>query len=400
MPYYSYQVRDKKGKHIKSQTFAMNKQELIKLLQKDELLILSVTESAGIEEKHRRKLHKKVRLRDLNLFAKEMAVLIENGVPLIDAFDIVLKQVESSELLKILTEMKKDLEGGASFRDAVFKHSKVFGSFWYDMIEAGELSGQLPFVMRQIVVFIESTVAMRKKVISAFIYPSLLFIVATLVIFVFVFKVIPIFAGLFSSFGAELPLLTKMVVALSDILRRHFLIIFIIFIAVIFILARAIMTKRGRRICENLFFKTPILGGFLLALSIERFASTLGVLMKSGISIVKALDVAGRASQSLVLSERISEAKVKVMGGLPFSETLEQTGLFPPLPVQLILVAERTGNFSGMLEEISKYYNEIVDTFVTRFTALLEPAVLLFMSVVIGGLVIAMFMPIFKLAGM
>jgi len=400
MPYYTYKVKDKGGKVTQNQTFSQNRQELIKLLHKDELLILSLEETVATEEKFRRKLHKKIKHSDLAFFAKELAVLLENGVPLIEAFEVTLKQIESQGLLKIVTQVRKDVEGGLSFKDAISKHRKVFGNLWQDLIGAGELSGQLPYIMRQLESFIEAQIQIRKKVMNALLYPSLLLVLAVAAVFVFVFKVIPIFEGIFDSFGSELPALTLSVIKLSSILRSYFWVVLVIFVALIVSIKKFISTTAGKRIYEKILFSTPVMGGFALSLSIERFTSTLGVLVRSGIPIVKALEISGMASQSVMLGDRIEEARVKVMGGLPLSEGLRQTGLFSPIVVQLILVAEKTGNFSGMLEEISKYYNDNIDTFVSRFTALLEPLVLILMAAVIGTLVIAMFLPIFKIANL
>jgi type IV pilus assembly protein PilC len=268
------------------------------------------------------------------------------------------------------------------------------------MIDAGEISGQLPFVMRQIVVFLQSREDLKKKTINAFLYPALLLTLALFTILVFVFRVVPIFEELFSTFGGKLPVFTSVIISGSNFARRYFIVVAIVAGILGFIVKRALSTKPGRRLYETMLLNTPVAGNLFLALSIEKFASTLGVLLKSGIPIIRALEVAVKTSQSLIFSERVEEAKVKVMGGLPFSEALLQTSIFPPLAVQLVLVAEKTGNFSGMLEEISKYYNDIIDVAVTRFTTLIGPIVLIFMAFVIGALIIAMFLPIFKFASL
>lgn len=398
MPYYAYEAREKNGKLIKSQTFAINRQELIKILQKEDLVILSVNESAPLEEKLRQKLHRKARLTDLILFSKEMAVLLENGVPLVEALDVVYKQIESVELMKVLKDMKERIEGGSTLHDAISAHPKVFSGVWQDMVEAGELSGQLPFVMRQVSTFLEARNELSKKTINAFLYPVLLLVLATFTIFVFVFRVVPVFEELFATFNAKLPPFTAVMVTLSNVVRHYFFIVVILFVIGMFIAGKVVATKNGRRMYENIIMGLPVLGSLVMALAIERFSSTLGVLLKSGIPILKALEVAARSTQSAVFSDRVEEAKVKVIGGLPLSEALHQTGLFPPLTVQLVLVGEKTGNFSGMMEEISKYYSDVIDNAVTRFTTLLGPVVLIIMAFVIGSLIIAMFLPIFKFA--
>jgi len=400
MPYYDYEGREKTGKLIKSQAFALNKQEMIKLLHGQGLLIISVKEATAITDKYRKKFHRRATTGDLVLFAKQFAILLENGVAMIDAFDVMLKQMESSDLIKALQEIKKDVEGGDTLRDAIARHPRIFGSFWHDMIDAGEISGQLPFVMRQIVVFLQSREDLKKKTINAFIYPALLLTLALFTILVFIFRVVPIFEELFSTFGGKLPVFTSVIISGSNFARRYFIVVAIVAGILGFIVKRGLSTKPGRRLYETILLNTPVAGNLFLSLSIEKFASTLGVLLKSGIPIIRALEVAVKTSQSLIFSERVEEAKVKVMGGLPFSEALQQTSIFPPLAIQLVLVAEKTGNFSGMLEEISKYYNDIIDVAVTRFTTLIGPIVLIFMAFVIGALIIAMFLPIFKFASL
>lgn len=398
MPYYAYEAREKNGKLVKSHTFAVNKQELIKILQKEDLLILSVKESAPLEERYRRKLHKKARLRDLILFSKEMAILFENGVPIVEALDVVYKQIESSELARVAGDMKEALESGASFRDAIARHPKVFSGLWQDMIEAGELSGQLPFVMRQISIFLAARDDLQKKTVNAFLYPVLLLILAAFTIFVFIFRVVPVFDELFATFNAKLPFFTLLAVSASNAIRRYFFVFIILIAIAIAIIGRIVSTKEGRRVYENIVFRMPILGDLLMSLAIERFAATFGVLLKSGIPILRALEVSVKSTQSAIFTDKVEDAKVKIMAGLPLSEALHQTGLFPPLTVQLVLVGEKTGNFSGMMEEVSRYYSDVIDTTITRFTTLLGPIVLIFMAIIIGSLIIAMFLPIFKFA--
>lgn len=398
MPYYNYEATGKGGKPVRGQASAMNRQEMIASLQREGFIILSIKESAPISEKFHRKLHKKARQRDLILFAKEMAILLENGVVITEALEVILKQMDSVDLINALKDVKKNIENGTTFHGAIDKHPGIFGDFWRDMIDAGEVSGQLPFVIRQLESFLESSDRLRKKMVNALIYPALLFTVATFVVCVFMFKIVPVFQDLFTTFGGRLPAFTEMVLGISMMFRKYFLLMLVAVAIMIFMFKKAVSTKNGRRLYENFLMKLPVMGSLFLSLAIEKFSSTLGVLLKSGIPIIRAMEVASRISGSLMFTERIDEARAKVTAGLPFSDALGQTGLFPPLAVQLVLVAEKTGNFSGMLEEISRYYSDVVDLAVTRFTAVIEPIVLMFMAVVIGGLLIAMFLPIFKLA--
>ncbi|MDD4957287.1 MAG: type II secretion system F family protein [Candidatus Omnitrophica bacterium] len=398
MPYYSYKIRDKKGRIIKNHMFTSSEQDLVKVLQREGALVLGIKEMEAIETKTRRKMHKKVTIEDLVLFAKELAILLENGIPLIETFEVAIKQIESQQLLVAAEQVKVDLERGTSFRESIARHPTIFNDLWCDLVEAGELSGQLPFVLRQILEFLESRANLHKQISNAFLYPILLLGLAIATVLVFILKVVPIFEELFSSFDAKLPPFTQVIVDISNIVKDYFLMVATGLGLLVFFFIKAISTKYGRRVYEGVLFKIPILGRFLLALAIQTFTTTLSVLIKSGIPIMKGLEVASKTPQSLLFDEQIEQAKVRVMGGEPLSEALNQTGLFPPLAVQFVYVAEKTGNYGKMLEEVSKYYADIVENLVVRFTTLLGPLVLIFMTVIIGSLIVAMFLPIFKLA--
>jgi len=231
-------------------------------------------------------------------------------------------------------------------------------------------------------------------------YPAVLMMAAMAAILLFAMKIVPIFKGIYVSFGAinKLPPLTLFVIGASDILIHYYMLVIIIIVLTVLIARQIIATKVGRRLGEYMLMGTPVIGDLYLALSIERFASTLKVLLKSGIPIIRATEMAAKTSQSKNFAQSIEEAKTKVTAGLAFSEALQQTALFPPLAIQLVMVAEKTGNYAGMFEEIAGYYNELLDTAVSRFTALIEPVMLVIMGTIIGVLVISLYLPIFGLA--
>lgn len=400
MPYFEYIARDKSGKSIKKQVFAVNKQQLINNLQREGLLIISAKEAAVIAQSRSMRMHRKAKNRDIMLFAKEFAVLLENGIPIIEGLDVLVKQMNSQDLINATKAIKKDLENGSTLSNAVSKNPQVFNNLWQYLIEAGETAGQLPFVFKQMMAYLESREIIRKKTITAMLYPAILFLVGLFALFLFTFKIIPIFKGIYISFGAinRLPPLTKTIIGIAEALTNYYSLIIITVVVVAIAFKQLISTKTGRRIYENTLMHAPGIGTLYLALILERFASTLKVLLKSGIPIIKAMEMSANTSQSRVFAEKIEEAKAKVTAGLPFSDALQQTGIFPPLSIQLVLVAEKTGNYAGMFEEISNYYHEILDTAITRFTSLIEPVMLILMAIVIGTLIIAMYLPIFGLA--
>jgi len=401
MPYFRYEIRDKNLRLIKDQAFSSNKKELVARLHREGSVILNISDAAATMER-RKKMHRKAKTRDLVLFANEMKVLLENGIPLLEALDVAVKQMTSSSLMEAVSKIKKDLESGSSFNSAIAKHRNVFGDLWQYLIEAGEISGQMPFVMEQISALLKSMEQVRKKTINAMVYPAVLAVVAVVAILIFTLKIIPIFKGVYATLGSanSLPALTVVVFSFSDALRQNFAYIAVFLFAVILTLKQLISTKRGRYVYENILLSTPVIGQLYLAIAIEKFSTTLKVLLKSGILIIKAIDMAANTAGSVVFSSKIVDARAKVTAGLPLSDALQQTGFFPPLVIQLTSVGEKTGNFPGMFDEIAKYYNDTIDTTITRFTTLIEPVMLIFMAIVIGILVVAMFLPIFKLANL
>lgn len=399
MPYYLYEARDAKGRLIKSQAFAVSTQELIKTLQRDGHIILSIKESALAADQGHKRLHRKAKLSDLLMFAKELAVLLENGIPIIEAIDVMIKQMSSAGLISACKLIKKDLENGSNLKDAMSKHPKIFSDTWTHLVEAGEVSGQLPFVIRQVTSFLEESQKIKSRVLNALVYPSVLVLIAVIAVLVFLLKIIPTFKDMYATFNTKLPAITEFVLSISKFTQDYFFAILAIAIVAAVFFSVALKTRQGRRRAEIILLKLPVFGTLFMSMAIQKFSDTLRVLLKSGIPIIKSMEMAAAASESVLFEEKIEGAKIKVVAGLPLADSLQQCGLFPPIVIQLVLVAEKTGNYAGMFDEISKYYGAIIENYVARVTALIEPAILVMMALVIGILVTAMFMPIFKIAG-
>ena len=401
MPDYIYEGRDKNGKLVKNQVFAPTRNKLIEDLRSAGIIVLSVKEAFGVAEKRKGK-HKRVKAGDLVLFAKELAVLMENGITVIEALEVVLKQITSEKLAIGILTIKKDLENGASLHDSMAKLPQIFGKLWIYLIEAGEVSGQLPFVLRHIQSFLESREEIRKKTINAMIYPVMLLIVATGALIIFSFKIIPMFRGIYASLGGDkdLPAITQGVLNISEFIKNEFLFILSGVVLIVFVIRQILATGSGRRAYEQAIFSAPVIGGLCTSLVLEKFSTTLQILLKSGVSIIRALELAANTAGNSFFAEKMTEARAKVMAGLPLADAMHQTGLFPPIAVQFIIVAEKTGKYPAMFEEISRYYKDIIDTAITRIMTLMEPVMLVVMGLAIGTIVVAMFMPIFKLANL
>jgi len=401
VPYYTYEGRDTKGKLVRNQAFAVTQQNLISNLQSAGITILSIKNASAIGEQ-KQKMYKKIRNKDLVLLAKELAVLMENGIPMIEALEVTLKQMTSEKLAGAVLAIKKDLESGLSMHGSLAKMPHIFGDLWTYLVEAGEASGQMPFVLRHIQFLLESREDIHKKTINAMIYPALLLGATVVALIIFAFKIIPMFKGIYASLGAgkELPMVTRGVLFFSGFIKNEFLLITFGIVLIVFFARQIMTTSSGRRAYEKILFSSPVLGQLCIAIVVEKFSTAIQVLLKSGIPIIRSLEMAANTTENHLFAEKIEEAKAKVIAGLPLADALQYTGIFPPIAISFIRVAEKTGSYSEMFEEVAKYHKDIVETSIVRVMALMEPVMLITMGLVIGVIVIAMFLPIFRLANL
>ncbi len=400
MPFFKYIARDKSGKLIEETMESMTQEEVVNSLQARGLFIVSVGRAAEAKraKKIRRKYHRGVKMQDLIMFSKEMATLLSSGVTLIKSLDILCKQIESQVLLYAVEAIKKDVEGGYTFQNALKKHSKVFSDFWIHLVETGEASGHLPASLEQLAAYLEESAELRKKIVSAMIYPIILICVATGAMAIFLLKIIPVFTEIFTGFNVELPLLTQIVVAISDIARKYFLVFLGSCVTLFLGLKKYVSTETGRLQFDSLKIKLPMIGPLMLEISTERFASGLGTLIKSGVPILHALEIAEKTAGNKIMEQALRDVKVSVRDGKGMAHAMENSALFSPLVVQMVGVGEEIGELAKMLDRVSSFYKERVNTFITRLTTMFEPLVLVFMGFVVGVLVIAMFMPIFSIS--
>ena len=401
MPFFRYVARDKSGKLIDEVTETVNEEDLVNGLQAKGLLVISVGPALKIKSKKKvdkRKYHRAVKPHDLVMFSRELATLLGAGVTLIKSLDILCRQIESQALLSAAEQIKKDVEGGYTFQNALKKHDKIFSSFWINLVETGEASGHLPSSLDQVAVYLEENAELKRKIISALMYPLILVIVATGAIAVFLLKIIPIFSEIFKGLNVELPVLTQIVINMSNIMRRYFFLVAGILAALFFVIKKYISTEKGRWQFDNITLKLPVIGQLMQEISTERFASGLGTLIKSGVPILHALEITEKTAGNKVIEKALREVKIAVKEGKGMGQTMQNSDLFSPLVVQMVLVGEEIGELGKMLDRISVFYKERVNTFISRLTTMFEPIVLVFMGIVVGVLVVAMFMPIFSMS--
>jgi type IV pilus assembly protein PilC len=401
MPFFKYVARDKAGKLINETKETTSEEELVSGLQAQGLLVISVSLAPEIKTIKRldlRRYHSGVKPSDLIMFSRELATLLGSGVTLIKSLDILCKQIESKILLRTVEQIKKDVEGGYTFQNALKKHDKVFSSFWINLVETGEASGHLPSSLEQVASYLEDSAELKRKLISALIYPVILVVVATGAIAIFLLKIIPVFIDIFKGFNVELPVLTQIVVNISNIVRKYFFAVIGFLILLIFIIKKYISTETGRWQFDEIVLKMPVLGTLIREISTERFASGLGTLIKSGVPILHALEITEKIAGNKVMEKALREVKTAVKEGKGMGQTMQSSNLFSPLVVQMIIVGEEIGELGKMLDRISVFYKGRVNTFISRFTTMFEPIILVFMGIVVGIIVIAMFMPIFSIS--
>jgi len=402
MPFFKYIARDRSGKSIEEVREAPSKEDIIRFLQSKDLFTVSIEKAPEAKPKkkapQKRRFHRRVKPNDLIMFAVQLSTLLSAGVTLIKSLYILSKQVESRSLLTAIEAIIKDVEAGGTFHSALERHDKIFSPFWIHLVQTGEASGHLPLSLEQLAGYLEEAAALRKKIISAMVYPIILVCMALGAISVFLIKIIPIFSDIFKGFDVQLPLLTRIVITLSDFFRRYFLVITGGFAGAFFILKKYASTKMGMVHFDRFKLNLPVFGALLKEIAIERFASGLATLIKSGVPVLHALEIAEKTADNKIMQLSLRDVAASVKAGRSIAQTMEQDELFSPLVVQMIGVGEEIGELGKMLDRISMFYKERVDMFVTRLTTMFEPIALIVIGAIVGVLVIAMFLPIFSLS--
>ncbi len=404
MPSYRYQAKTRTGQAEQGTIEAGSEDEAISILQGRELLITSLVEAkatsatAPVARATRKVRRVKVTTMDLIALGRALGTMLDAGLPLLKSLETTAPQIQSRQLQTTLQEVIQDIRGGNTFKDAIAKHPKVFTKIWVSLIETGEASGQLSKALEQITIHLEKAGAVQRKVVSAMVYPAILITVSVGAILVFLLKIIPTFAGLFASFGMQLPLITQLVVNLSTFIRVYALLWMGALGGGGFLLWRYVHTQAGRWQMDGLLLRLPLLGPLIQSAAVSAFATGLGTMIKAGVPILHGLDITIASSSNTRVAHVLEQMRAGAREGRPLADPLRESDIFPPMVAQMVAVGEETGKLATMLDEIAKYYEEQVNTMVERFTGLLEPILLLTMGGIIGVLVLAMYLPIFQLS--
>ncbi len=397
MPIYKWEGKTLKGAAKKGELDAPN-EEALRIHLRQQGIIPTKIQSKGKEIKISLPFKSKVNQRSIAVFTRQLATMIDAGLPLVQSLDILSSQQESKAFKAILRGIKEDVEGGATFAGALKKHPATFNELYTNLIVAGEEGGILDNILLRLSNYIEKAVALKKKVRSALIYPSVIVGVAVIVVMILVIFVIPVFEQMFKSAGQTLPLPTLIVLALSRFIKTYIIILLPVAILSIFLIRKLYKTEKGQTLIDRLLLKLPVFGMVLNKVSVARFSRTLGTLVSSGVPILDGLNIVSKTSGNKIIEIAILNARASIREGETIAEPLGRSGVFPPMVIQMISIGESTGSLDTMLSKIADFYEEEVDIAVTNMTSLLEPFLMIFLGLVIGGVVISMYLPIFQMA--
>src|SRR5437764_2485601 len=341
----------------------------------------------------------KVKETEVVVFTRQFATMIDAGLPLVQCLDILSRQAANKEFAKVITQVKTDVESGDSLAEALRKHPKVYSDFYVNMVEAGEAGSILDTILGRLAAYMEKAAALKGEVKGAMVYPAAIISIAIIVVVFLLLYVIPVFAEMFDSFGGTLPAPTRFVMALSDLVKHYILYTIPVIVATIWLFKRFYRTTSGRLTVDKLVLKLPVFGPLIQKVAVAKFTRTLGTLVSSGVPIIDSLEITARTAGNKVVEGSVLSIISSIKEGQTISEPLGRQAIFPPMVVQMIEMGESAGALDTMLNKIADFYDEEVDTAVKALTKLMEPMLMVFLGTVVGGMVVAMYLPIFKIAG-
>ena len=396
MAMYTYTARTPSGDIQNGEVDVQSREEVVSYLRRNRMVPVKVEEKKGAPGGGF-SLGTGIQTRDIVIFTRQFATMINSGLPLVQSLDILAKQSENKALRKVIEEILYDVESGQTLADAIGKHPKVFTDLYKNMVAAGEAGGILDTILLRLATFLEKADALKRKIKGAMIYPAVIFTVAGAAVSVLLIFVIPTFQEMFASAGVQLPMPTLIVIGLSEFLQAYWWGVFGAIIAFLVLIRQWYKTPGGQLVLDKLILNVPILGPLQRKAAIARFTRTLGTLVSSGVSILDGLEITARTAGNRVIHDAIMESRTSIAGGETISEPLKKSGVFPPMVVQMINVGEQTGGLDEMLTKIADFYDEEVDAAVEALLSALEPIMIVFLGVVVGGMIIAMYLPIFDM---
>ena len=401
MARYNYTAKEKAGKTLKGEVEAPDKQKALESLRARELLVLKLEEtkkSSFSLSSFKLGKREKVPMDELVIFTRQMATLTASGITIVTSLDTLSEQAENPSFKNAISDARDAVNTGASLSEALDKHRGIFSDFFINMVKAGESGGMLDEVLERVATYLEKTNNLQKKIKSAMVYPAAVTAMALGITALMILKVIPVFEDIFSGFGAALPAPTQFLIDLSHGAQRYFWGIVIFLVVFVLLFKRYISTETGRFKFDSMKLRLPVFGPLLKKVAISKFSRTLSTLVRSGVPILQALEIVSRTAGNVVIERVVVKVRDNVKEGESVSEPMERSGIFPPLVTRMIAVGEKTGEMEKMLSKIADFFDEQVDVMVDSMTSLLEPLIIAFLGIVIGGIVICMFLPILQLS--
>jgi type IV pilus assembly protein PilC len=396
---FTWAGRSRDGKMQKGETVAKNKDEVIGLLRKQGIVATTVKAKGAMSMDLKIPgLGGGVKDKDIVIFTRQFATMIDAGLPLVQCLEILEKQTQNKTLAKSVGTIRGDVESGATYADALAKHPKIFNDLYVNLVAAGEVGGILDTILGRLVGYIEKNMKLKKQIKSAMVYPTIVLTVAIGVIAVLMVFVIPMFAKMFKDMGGQLPGPTQIVINMSDFMKAYIVYMIVGFAAVVWGIKRVYRTKGGRLFIDRWLLRAPIIGDLVRKIAVSKFTRTLGTLMGAGVPIMDGLEIVAKTAGNKVVENSVMETRQNISEGKTLAEPLEKSRVFPPMVTQMISVGETTGSLDAMLQKIADFYDDEVDAAVDAMTSALEPLLMVFLGVSVGFIIIAMYLPIFKLA--
>ena len=396
MPVFTYRGRTSGGTQVQGELKAKNRAELERVLRNKKILVSQISTKPS---QIRIRIGSGIKKVHISRFTRQFATMIGAGLPMVQCLEILSQQMESAQLRKIIGDVKESVQSGTTLAEALSRHKKVFDDLYVNMVDAGEIGGALDVILVRLATYREKADALARKVKGALVYPAVVMTVAIGVTFIMLTYIVPIFAKMFRGLGAELPAPTRFVLSLSGFLRGNILTGLVLLILLIVAYKFYSKTDRGKYKIDALKLRIPLVGDLIRKSSISRFSRTLGTLISSGVPILEALDITARASGNRVIHDAIKRSVLSIAEGETITQPLRQCGVFPPMVTQMISVGEKTGGLDDMLSKIADFYDEEVDAAVAALTSIIEPVIIVLMGIVVGGILIAMYLPMFEIIG-
>ena len=396
MPVFEYTARNAStGQILKGTLDVPSREEVLKHIKQQKMIVVNVREKP--KEIAFSFGKKGIKTRDIVIFTRQFATMINSGLPLVQSLDILAKQTENPTLAEVTKQVVFDVESGHTLADAFSKHPKAFTELYVNMVAAGEAGGILDTILLRLATFLEKSDALIRKVKGAMIYPGVIFSVAGIAVAVLLIFVIPTFQKMFASVGMELPLPTRIVIGMSDMLINYWWVLIAVIVGIVFAIKRYYATPDGHKKCDQILLNSPILGDLLRKSAVSRFTRTLGTLISSGVSILDGLEITAKTAGNRVIHDAVMESRNSIAGGETIAGPLEKSKVFPPMVISMIAVGEQTGGLDEMLSKIADFYDEEVDVAVSALLSLMEPVMIVVLGVIVGGMVVAMYLPIFDM---